>query len=122
MLIIDNSNIRTLKTITRDINLSPSSRMCTFLLTEFGLRHRRCYPLALSLLSYLDNGFSPAIHSPPFPINLQSLRTSSSLRKKWVCRWDEWWEHLPSSLLEASINFRDPHIFNPVLNRFLSQN
>ena len=79
MLIIDNSNIWTLKTITTDSN-SPSF----FLLIDSGYRHRRGHPTAFLILSYSDKGCGPTVHVLPLPINLQSFTTSRPERNECV--------------------------------------
>ena len=79
MLIIDNSHIWTLKTITTDSN-SPSF----FLLIDSGYRHRRGHPTAFLILSYSDKGCGPTVHVLPLPINLQSFTTSRPERNERV--------------------------------------
>ena len=72
----DDSDIGNSKTIPTDINSPSSLCMCTFQLMEFGERFRRCYPLALSTLSYLEDRFSLATHSSTLANELAELTTS----------------------------------------------
>ena len=124
MLIIDNSNIWTLKTITTDSN-SPSF----FLLIDSGYRHRRGQPTAFLILSYSDKGYGPTVHDLSLPINLQSFATSRPERNECVGGKSDGKFHTVETfslpfLLEALINseiFTYSNQCSHLSNRFLPQ-
>ena len=88
MLIIDNSNMCTLKIITR--------QQLTFfaLLTESGYRHRRCHPPAFLIINLLRQKMQTRCPRLALPNKSAELHHLTS-RKKRVWMWDKWWKIPP---------------------------
>ena len=90
------------------------------LLTKSGYRHRRGHPPAFLILSYSDKRCRPAVHALPL-LNLQSFTTSQPERNGCECPTSGGKfhpvEHFPSFFIRG-FNFRDLHIFWPVLRSF----
>ena len=80
-------------------------------------------PTGLPDIKFLRGKRQPHCPHPAPPDKSAELHHLTS-RTKQVCRWDKRWKSphceniFPLSLLEASINIRDRHIFNPVLRSF----
>ena len=107
----------TLKTITTDI-YSPSFPSSLNLVTDTEVA-----TLQPSWYCYSDKGCGPSVHALPLPINLQSFTTSRPERNECVGGKSDGKFHTVETFsfpffLEALINSRDLHIFQPVLRSF----